>query len=284
MEDHGKHAFKTRNSPRPISYGALSISIFASLAALVVGVFIILGNVREPFALKGGVSSSNGLPSLDTQEASKEALKASDTDGDTLSDYDELYVYHTSPYLKDTDSDTFDDKQEIATGHDPNCPDGQNCFGLPISSTSTPSVISPGKGVGTDPFGSIFGGSSPASLEDLGSLSVDQIKKLLISQGIKEEDLAKVDDNTLRALYQKTYRDFVTRYESTGQIPAPSAPAPSAIDESKLAHPESLTPDEIRDLIRRAGSIPEDQLKSIDDKTLKDLFIQSVNKAKEQQK
>ena len=51
-----------------------------------------------------------------------------DTDGDSLSDYDEQYLYGTSPYLEDTDSDGISDKVEIERGTDPKCPEGQNCL------------------------------------------------------------------------------------------------------------------------------------------------------------
>jgi hypothetical protein len=61
----------------------------------------------------------------DTQQT--EALKTKDTDHDGLSDYDELYVYQTSPYLADSDSDGIPDAIEIAQGMDPNCPRGKTC-------------------------------------------------------------------------------------------------------------------------------------------------------------
>ncbi len=44
---------------------------------------------------------------------------AQDTDGDGLSDYDEIYVYGTDPYDMDTDNDSFDDGFEVAYGSDP---------------------------------------------------------------------------------------------------------------------------------------------------------------------
>src|SRR2546427_13169559 len=49
-----------------------------------------------------------------------EQMKKMDTDHDGLSDYDELYVYHTSPYLEDSDSDGVADGVEVSRGTDPN--------------------------------------------------------------------------------------------------------------------------------------------------------------------
>lgn len=56
-------------------------------------------------------------------------LQTKDTDGDGLSDWDELNYYHTSPYLEDSDSDGFSDKIEIESNNDPNCPSGTDCYG-----------------------------------------------------------------------------------------------------------------------------------------------------------
>ena len=53
-----------------------------------------------------------------------ERLRSQDTDEDGLSDWDELNVYITSPYLADSDSDGIKDGEEISAGTDPNCPTG----------------------------------------------------------------------------------------------------------------------------------------------------------------
>lgn len=50
-----------------------------------------------------------------------------DSDGDGLSDWEEVNTYNTSPYLEDTDSDGINDKEEIEQGSDPNCPQGEDC-------------------------------------------------------------------------------------------------------------------------------------------------------------
>lgn len=48
---------------------------------------------------------------------------AVDTDGDTLSDADEIFIYRSSPLLTDTDNDGFSDPLEInVIGSDPNDP------------------------------------------------------------------------------------------------------------------------------------------------------------------
>ncbi|OGJ42701.1 hypothetical protein A2974_02960 [Candidatus Peregrinibacteria bacterium RIFCSPLOWO2_01_FULL_48_20] len=44
---------------------------------------------------------------------------SSDTDGDSLTDYAEIYVYRTEPTVSDSDGDSFDDGEEILFGSDP---------------------------------------------------------------------------------------------------------------------------------------------------------------------
>jgi outer membrane protein OmpA-like peptidoglycan-associated protein len=46
---------------------------------------------------------------------SDEELKARDSDGDGLSDYDELYTYNTNPLSPDTDGDGLNDADEVRT-------------------------------------------------------------------------------------------------------------------------------------------------------------------------
>lgn len=48
-------------------------------------------------------------------------LHTIDSDGDGLSDYDEIYVYHTDPYNKDTNGDGVDDNLQVGQP-DPNHP------------------------------------------------------------------------------------------------------------------------------------------------------------------
>ncbi|MBI4272977.1 hypothetical protein HY621_03945 [Candidatus Uhrbacteria bacterium] len=288
MQEHDLHRSKKWQSdtPRSIPYGLLSFFIFAGAGVLVFGVYLMVQNIREPFQFRGGSSRASSFPDLSSQDASKEALRSSDTDRDTLSDYDELYVYRTSPYLADTDSDGYDDKQEIATGHDPNCATGDNCVAPAFSSTSTDTGV--GSGSGFADLGGIFGGKSPQSIYELGALSVEQIKELLKSQGVTDEQLKGVDDNALQEMYQKTYKDFLQKYENSGATPLPAKPLPQtqatqgSIDESKLQNPETLTSQEIRELVRSVGTIPEAQLNAVDDATLKELFLKSIKQAQQQ--
>jgi hypothetical protein len=60
----------------------------------------------------------DGLTTAQEQALGTDPLKA-DTDGDGLSDGDEVNIYHTNPLLADSDSDSQTDRLEITAGTDP---------------------------------------------------------------------------------------------------------------------------------------------------------------------
>lgn len=62
-------------------------------------------------------SDHDGLSDTDENAYGTNAFKA-DTDGDGLSDYEELSKYHTDPTKADTDGDGYNDNQEIKYGYD----------------------------------------------------------------------------------------------------------------------------------------------------------------------
>lgn len=110
------------------------------LLFLVGGVSQLRSHVRKPFLVsRGDLTKAIQIrtQNFEQEEKAARALKLKDTDRDGISDYDEIYMYKTSPYLADSDSDGLSDAQEIAQGTDPNCPEGRNCFDL---QTSLPQV------------------------------------------------------------------------------------------------------------------------------------------------
>jgi hypothetical protein len=66
------------------------------------------------------------------------SLQNKDSDNDGLSDYDEIYIYKTSPYLKDTDSDGINDKSELMEGGDPLCHKDKDCTGQGLTPPPLP--------------------------------------------------------------------------------------------------------------------------------------------------
>lgn len=170
---------------------SLALLLFLGLSSLVLAFPYFSKKIGKPFVKN---KDANFL-TLEQKENKKNAeLKTQDTDSDGLNDFDELYIYKSSPYLGDTDSDGTPDGEEVRGGSDPNCPKGQDCLGLVTSGDST----SPGTATAMTP--------PPAdalnSLEILKNLSTEEIRNLLIQSGVSKDVLQKVDDNSLRAIYE----------------------------------------------------------------------------------
>ena len=137
-----------------------------------------------------------------------EEQKKKDTDADGLSDYDELYVYKTSPYLKDSDSDTVDDKTEVFGGTDPNCPAGKMCGGSSEAADTT--GTSPQDILGATPGneGILQSGQLKfESAEDVQnffkSATSQEIRSALIQSGMKKEEVDKISDEELQKLFDQ---------------------------------------------------------------------------------
>ena len=215
-------------------------TILAFLTIFVVlGLFFTVSNwfdrLEIPFALKSSDKAANlNLSLADSDVANLLAMQQKDTDLDGLSDYDELYVYQTSPYLPDTDSDGFLDFEEIQNNQDPNCPAGQDC----------------GTGFETK-------GVTPELPGLSADLPVEQIRLLLIQGGMTEEQVNAIDDETLRQLYLETLEE--TEDLDTGE------------QTFKELSPETLdliTPAQLRAILREQG-LNEEDLNDLSDDDLK---------------
>jgi len=153
--------------------------------------------------------SVSAFRTLDEQTvAQKQELKKLDTDHDNISDYDELFIYRTSPYLEDTDSDGFSDQKEIESGNDPNCPKGKACVndesaGLTASSTLLVPSVREGLGSSIFPPGSLVA----PDLNALASKTPAEIRAALLKAGIAKELLDTADDKTLVELFQESLKE-----------------------------------------------------------------------------
>ena len=66
-------------------------------------------------------SDSDGLTDALEKALGTNILKL-DTDGDLLSDYDEVKIYETDPLNMDTDGDSYKDGEEVSKGYNPKGP------------------------------------------------------------------------------------------------------------------------------------------------------------------
>ncbi|HNW20167.1 MAG TPA: hypothetical protein PLA53_00135 [bacterium] len=137
-----------------------------------------------------------------------EALKLADTDKDGLSDYDELNLYNTSPFLEDSDSDGVLDKVEIERGQDPNCPIGKDCSGsILVNPVATPTG-SDAVNIGTtidSPIGNSVTGSSSLAATALPS-DATSLRQVLLESGMDKTMLDQFSDQELLEAYQEALK------------------------------------------------------------------------------
>ncbi|PJA47337.1 hypothetical protein CO172_01925 [Candidatus Uhrbacteria bacterium CG_4_9_14_3_um_filter_36_7] len=206
---------------------ALGLFFVIAIGTLVFGLRTFGAHVSRPFDLQrlSIANSSQETFLLSSEEAQKqrEQQMQQDTDKDGLNDYEELSIYKTSPYLSDSDSDGYDDKTEIDSGNDPNCPVDKECTGASTSDlsqvTSLEDDLLPFTDEGMDLFSENVSGFSEDILADttdddmvgfssieevnefLASLDPEEIRALLLKQGIPQETLDQIDDTTLQTLF-----------------------------------------------------------------------------------
>ena len=165
--------------------GFVLLLIFA-VVSIALGLAQIRNTMYRPFAL------NNTVPSAYKDEVTGiDALRFRDTDGDGLNDFDELYIYGSSPYLADTDSDGLTDKQEIDRGTNPSCPTGRDCANPIISGQGmlTAAVVST----------TAASASAPPQAPDVLRILRDpkQLRPLLVQSGMKKDLLDKISDADL---------------------------------------------------------------------------------------
>ena len=240
-----KSILTTKNVDKWLAGAVLFFGIFG----IVFGFAHFKGLIRKPFL----PTPNNQQLNLNTNnnQADLLGLSQKDTDQDGLSDYDEIYIHATSPYLEDSDSDGLDDQKEIARGSDPNCPAGQNCLGFSEleSGVSASDTNVPVSGV--------------PILQ--GEASVSQLRDLLRNAGMSEEMLSDLSDEEILSAYQ----------EVLGQSGSSGSSQSSQTVTLPVQQIEDLTPDQIRQLLREQG-VSEENLSQISDAELMNLVKETL--------
>ena len=265
---------RDKNDP-PVKVNERKVFVLVGLigvVALFLGFIQLKQQIKSPFTPED-VALSNTTLLTNEQLGEINNLKTVDTDKDGLSDYDELYLYNTSPYLKDSDSDGISDKEEITNGTDPNCPVGQDCTGS--SDTNSSNLNSSAAGQNNANAGILAG-----------NLSADTLRETLKNAGVPQNILDSTSDEDLLAVYNQTISETqnantnsnnlnssqISNINSSNSSLTLNANLSSA-DASNLL--SSLTPQEIRDLLVQVG-LSESDLNSVDDATLQAIFLQAL--------
>lgn len=177
--------------------------------ALVLGGLYLVRHIAEPFYIN--YSGEMYLSAQDQQALEMAEQQKKDTDSDGLTDYDELYVYGSSPYLMDTDGDGYTDLTEVTNGTNPACA-GENCA---QDTTSQPVGLFDDLLPSTDQVADIAPSMSIEEIQQaVKSLTIDEIRDLLIQAGADSEELANISDEELQALFTQVMSDL----ESSGDF------------------------------------------------------------------
>ncbi len=207
----------------------LVVFIVIGMATLTFGTMRMGQSITAPFERD---SSLQYRTLAQREDDNERRMKTQDSDGDTLSDYDETYVFRTSPFLADSDSDGIPDNVEIAQGTDPNCPTGRTC--REASREAATAASAPGSLTGggsasqqevavsaptaesialaiTETFGDPQTITPESIAGELARMSTDDLRAFLARLGIPAPALEQADDTTLRALLQETMVEIATK-------------------------------------------------------------------------
>ncbi|MCK4744765.1 hypothetical protein KAS41_01765 [Candidatus Parcubacteria bacterium] len=209
------------NQENQIIKSRRSVEIFLlviGISALILGFLRFNATINSAFNASGTDNKNfTGYEEKELQEILNQ--QNSDTDQDGLSDYDEINIYSTSPYLEDTDSDGYSDMQEINEKENPNCPRGQDCGAMNGSELEDSAV-----GISDLENYSDFlnqlqpppenqnssGSSGTGEAEKIlsGSASAEEIRQMLSQAGIPLEEMEKISDADLIKMYYETIAEM----------------------------------------------------------------------------
>ncbi len=182
---------------RLFTFGSIFV---ASLAVLILTVIRL-----NKYILNPSIEAKKEQEEIESIEVggSDNYLKEIDTDSDGLSDFDELNIYNTSPYLPDTDSDGLSDFDEINQGTDPNCAKGAVCDNafFKLENNNDFENLKPE----TETVNNVFEGM------DLNNPDPERLRKILLDTGqLTKEQLDKISDKDLITVFRESISEVDT--------------------------------------------------------------------------
>jgi hypothetical protein len=187
-----------RKLPRPQKVAVIGLSI---VAVGILGVWLWQSNSRlnSPFR-PSDAEIAQAEKTAQEQAVADAAAKTKDTDGDGLSDYDEINVYHTSPYLADTDGDGVSDGEEVRLGTDPLCNEKtSNCGFLTGQTSATTSATTTATDTSATPAENVDQTLIIKALSGQGD--ADTMRQILIQGGANADQVKLLSDEDLMSMY-----------------------------------------------------------------------------------
>ncbi len=268
---------------KPTPKTLLTLILVVGIAGIVLGFVQLNKSINGPF----NDTEESSLNQTSTRDELA-ALQEQDTDKDNLSDFDELYLYETSPYIADSDSDGVNDNIELSLGQDPNCPEGTTCRSVPLNTASSLDDILNEDETNTNSSTNSDSNSNQAvtnpSPEDV---SVSDLREALAGAGVPAETLDAIDDDTLLELYGEALQEETgTTNTNEGTTNTNTAQNSNTnisnivSEDATVDDLQNLSIDEIRTLLKATG-VPEESLDQLDDATLRAIFDESLNELSE---
>ncbi len=200
------------------------LSLF-SVVAVVFSIMHIRAQIVGPFMVPTSllVRSNAVFDAIQAEDRELTESRIKDTDHDGLTDYAELNIYRTSPYLADTDSDAVPDSVEIAQETNPLCPEGKECV------RSDSSVV---QGSASSSLANLLDGPSikpvsgeVVSVEAAGTAGIQsfldkpsppdqmtpsQIRTYLVSHGlVNNQQISGLTDEMIVQVYAAAYQEAI---------------------------------------------------------------------------
>lgn len=218
-------------------------------AVFIVGIFsIVLGVAGMYFRIKNSFITSEIV--LEDRASVVEALnRTKDTDEDGLSDYDELNMYNTSPYLEDTDLDGVSDYDEAILGEDGKC-EGANCESVTALPTQEAGILK--------------------AIQDVSSqdMTFGQFKDYLSQMGY--------DKDSINSLTEEDYNQMKQTLPGASVDTETTNTNLTAEELKQVEQMKNLSVDQIKELMIKGGAT-EEQLSQFTDEDLKKLYLQTLD-------
>ncbi len=245
--------------------------VLITIFAAVLGYLQFKKNIEGPLyssylrEKRGELREQYKVTNINSEEEKEDVAKLQnqDSDLDGLSDYSEIYLYKTSAYLEDTDGDGLLDKEEIVQGTDPNCPEGEECYGPEATGEAI-----------TD---------TENEQETISNTNINQIDELNASDStVMDSDLLKLQTQLLSGeitLEELGINDpqLQEMLDQAKELQAQEAEQLSPEEKEPIKEElKELSPEEIRQELEQRG-IDKSLLEQIDDETLRQLFLDTLN-------